>query len=79
MKEVGIYEAKTHLPRLITEVEQGQSVTITRHGKAVARLVPVSSKKRNIDEVIADIREFRKGNRLDGLKIRDLIEEGRRH
>lgn len=80
MKQVGVYDAKTHLAKLLDEVEQGASVTITRHGRPVARLVPVAgSGKRSVAEVIADIRESRKGNRLDGLTTRELIEEGRRH
>ena len=33
MKHVGIFEAKTNLSRLIEQVEKGQEVTITRHGK----------------------------------------------
>ena len=40
MREVGAYEAKTHLPRLLDEVEAGQSITITKHGRPVAVLVP---------------------------------------
>jgi prevent-host-death family protein len=39
MKHVGIFEAKTHLSSLLGEVERGGEVTITRHGKPVARLV----------------------------------------
>ena len=39
MKQVGIFEAKTHLSSLLDEVEKGGEVTITRHGKPVARLV----------------------------------------
>ena len=38
---IGAYEAKTHLPRLLDEVERGKAVVITRHGRPVARLVPV--------------------------------------
>ncbi len=38
--EVGAFEAKTHLSRLLDQVEAGGAVTITRHGKPVARLVP---------------------------------------
>ena len=41
MREVGAFEAKTHLSELLAEVEGGTSVTITRRGKAVAQLVPV--------------------------------------
>lgn len=33
---VGVYDAKTRLASLIAQVENGESVTITRHGKAVA-------------------------------------------
>lgn len=40
MDEVGAFEAKTHLPKLLDRVERGESVTITRHGRPVARLVP---------------------------------------
>jgi prevent-host-death family protein len=39
MKHVGIFEAKTHLSSLLDEVEKGGEVTITRHGKPVAKLV----------------------------------------
>ncbi len=80
MKKLGVYDAKTHLARLLDEVEKGESITITRHGRPVARLVPVPGRrKRSVAETIAAIRESRKGNRLDGLTVRELIEEGRRH
>jgi hypothetical protein len=45
----------------------------------VARLVPVEAPKRSIEEAIASIRRNRKGNRLDGLSIKDLINEGRKY
>ena len=38
MKTVGIFDAKTHLSALVEQVERGEEVTITRHGRAVARL-----------------------------------------
>lgn len=41
MKTVGAYEAKTHLPRLLDEVANGEEITITKHGVAVAMLVPL--------------------------------------
>jgi prevent-host-death family protein len=43
MKHVGIFEAKTNLSALVEEVEKGGAVTITRHGKPVARLVRATS------------------------------------
>ena len=42
MREVGAFEAKTHLSELLADVEAGETVTITRRGKAVAQLVPMT-------------------------------------
>ena len=36
--EVTVHEAKTHLSRLLAEIEAGGSVIITRRGKPVAKL-----------------------------------------
>lgn len=44
-REVGLFEAKTHLSELVSEVEGGSSITLTRRGKPVARLVPVHEDK----------------------------------
>jgi prevent-host-death family protein len=41
MKTVNVHEAKTHLSRLLEEVEAGEEIVLARNGKAVARLVPV--------------------------------------
>jgi prevent-host-death family protein len=80
MRTVGAYEAKTHLPKLLAAVEGGETIVITRHGKEVARLVPPAGRKSEAElaEVVAKWREARKGITLGGLKIRDLIDEGRR-
>ena len=79
MKTVGSYEAKTHLSRLLQEVENGEEVVITRHGKAVARLVPAAQRfdETRLKFVVAKLKEFRKGHSLKGISIKDLIEEGR--
>jgi hypothetical protein len=37
----------------------------------------VGEKRRPVAEVIAEIRANRKGNRLDGLSVKELINEGR--
>ena len=79
MEKVGAYEAKTRLPELLRRVAGGETITITRHGAPVAVLKPVEgAPKRSTKEVIDDLRAFRAGHRLDGLTIRELIEEGRR-
>jgi len=79
MRQVGVYDAKTQLPRLLDEVERGETITITRHGKPVARLVPVGARHRSASEAIEALLAFRAEHTLDGLEVRDLIEEGRRH
>lgn len=74
---IGAYEAKTHLPRLLAQVERGARVTITKHGREVARLVPVRSRS-TAESVIADLRSARVGVRLDGESVREMLDEGRR-
>jgi prevent-host-death family protein len=39
VRHVGVHEAKTHLSRLLREVEEGEEVVLTRGGRAVARIV----------------------------------------
>ena len=46
MKEVNVHEAKTHLSRLLTRVEAGEEVIISRAGKPVARLLPYNKAQR---------------------------------
>ncbi len=78
MKKVGAYEAKTHLAQLLDRVAKGEKITITRHGVPVAVLQPAdSSRKRPVRETIAGLKEFRRGNRLEGLSLREMIEQGR--
>ena len=40
MQQIGTFEAKNKLASLLDLVERGEEIVITRHGKAVARLVP---------------------------------------
>ena len=60
-REVQASEAKTHLPQLLDEVERGETIIITRHGRPIARIVSeASQRQREIDEAIDDIEELRK-------------------
>ncbi len=75
---VGAYEAKTHLYQLLDEVEAGLTITFTKHGRPVARLVPpVRYDRPEPERVVAALRQARQGIRLEGLSLRELIEEGR--
>jgi prevent-host-death family protein len=81
MESIGSFEAKTHLAQLLERVAQGEEFTITKHGKPVARLVPVvaARSKPDVRQVIEELKAFSKGNTLgEGISVRDLIEEGRR-
>jgi prevent-host-death family protein len=78
MKSIGAYEAKTHLPRLLDEVEAGETITITKHGRPVAVLVPARPSRAAAAAAAEGLRSFRRGHRLRGLRIKDLINEGRR-
>ena len=83
METVGSYQAKTHLPRLLERVEHGETFTITRHGKPIARLVPAGpiAASPGVAETIAAMARFQEeeGPSLGSdLSIHDLINEGRR-
>ena len=79
MDTVGTFEAKTHLTRLLDRVAAGEQITITRHGTPIARLVPVRpANSQLLRESIARLKEFSKSQTLGSLKIKDLINEGRR-
>jgi prevent-host-death family protein len=79
MKIVGTFEAKTHLSALLEQVERGEEITITKHGRAVARLVPVGAISRDrLKDTVARLKAFRRGRRLGDLSSKALIEEGRR-
>ncbi|MFC7477351.1 type II toxin-antitoxin system Phd/YefM family antitoxin [Dankookia sp. GCM10030260] len=81
-RSIGAYEAKTHLSALLDRVE---SLTITRNGKPVARLVPAEAApaKPSPAEAVARIVALREALRAEGVRvtqqeIRDWIDEGRR-
>jgi prevent-host-death family protein len=78
MRRIGAYEAKTHLPRLLDEVAAGETITITKYGQPVAILAPARPVRSSAAEAAHALRSFRREHRLDGLHIRDLINEGRR-
>jgi prevent-host-death family protein len=44
MREIGAYEARTRLAKLLKRVEEGERFIITKYGRAVAELAPVRQK-----------------------------------
>ena len=55
-------------------------MVITRHGKAVARLVPPKAglSRAEAREAAQRIREMSRGVTLAGLRLKDVVDEGRR-
>jgi len=82
MQSVGTYEAKTRFSQLIAKVnDSGEQIAITSHGTVVALLSPPphdSSKSGSFEEAMEHWFETRKNVRLNGLRVRDLINAGRR-
>lgn len=79
MITVGAFEAKTHLSSLLERVAQGEEIIITRHGKPLARLVPVNvADQSRIDSAISKLRMLRKNCTLDDISWQTLRDEGRR-
>ena len=83
MQTIQASEAKTHFLRILDDVERGESVTVTRRGKTVARIVPISSneegRQERIERAMASILEIRK--RTKPVSIEEILsarDEGRR-
>ena len=82
MREIQASEAKTKLPALLGDVERGETIIITRHGKAIARLVPEEqdSASKNKQAVEA-LRKWRQEQQATGLTVDEILSarnEGRR-
>ena len=81
MREIQASEAKTHLPRLLDEVERGETLVITRHGRAIARIVPEATvRQEEVDSAIAAIKELRQ--RTGKVTIAEILSarhEGHRY
>ena len=76
---VNAFEAKTRLSEFLRETEKGVSFRILRRGKEVARLIPPlkEDRKRGLKQVLTSFKEVRE-RVPEKIKIRELIEEGRR-
>jgi prevent-host-death family protein len=80
MRTIGAFEAKNTLGSLLDLVEQGEEITITRHGRPVARLIAANDTfdRAAARRAVEEIKEMRKGVTLGGISIKELIEEGRK-
>jgi prevent-host-death family protein len=82
MKSFGTFEAKTQFSRILNLVEDGEEVEITRHGRPVAKVVPIKRRRptrEELERIAAELDAFREAHPLGDLTIKELIEEGRRY
>jgi prevent-host-death family protein len=85
MGTVGAFEAKTKLAELLARVEAGETITITRRGKVVAKLVPAgvdAEERARRRALIEEIKRKRGGwdrGVRPGATIPDLLKAGRRY
>ena len=70
MDTVGAYEAKTHLAQLLERVAKGETITITKHGVAVAVLAP-PPKESNMtrQEAVEGLRKLREELEARGVRV----------
>jgi prevent-host-death family protein len=80
MESIGAFEAKTHLNELLQRASKGETIRITRRGVPVAKLTPPDDgEKADVRSLAEAIRQLRKGATLGKIKMRELIDEGRRY
>ena len=80
MAEIGAFEAKTHLPRLLRRVAAGERFVITRHHRPVAELIPYRTPDSGkVRSAIESLKAFQATHSLGGLSVRRMMEEGRKH
>ena len=76
-QNVGAYEAKTQLPKLLRGVQAGKRYTITHRGEAVADLVPAEGARlHGAAEAVEQMKRFMAEAPIKGVNIRELIEDG---
>ena len=78
MRKIEAFLAKTHLSQLLKDVEKGEVIAITKHGKTIAMLTPAPTEDPRAAAIKA-IRLNRKGVTLGKhLSIKKLIEQDRK-
>ena len=81
VREVAATEARARFAELLRQVEYGETVAITRHGRTVAHLTPPHRDSEAREAAVARFRAWRERRRPVGMttdEILDLIREGRR-
>jgi prevent-host-death family protein len=75
VKRVNLADAKAHLSRLVEEAAAGETVCITRRGKAVAQITAVDTPRKRID--VAELRAMTEAMPMQPETARDFIRRMR--
>lgn len=77
MPEIGAYDAKTHLPKLLERVRRGERFVITKHGRPVAELGPVTvPDPQSIRKALDRIRKGREALARRGVSLSRILRKG---
>jgi prevent-host-death family protein len=79
MRTIQASEAKTHFLRILNDVERGESIIVTRHGKRIARLIPeVEIDSERVQRAVEGMRALRQ--RIGKVSLEEILsmrDEGR--
>jgi prevent-host-death family protein len=79
MQTIQASEAKTHFLRILDDVERGETIVVTRHGKPIARISPqVETDRERLRQAMNEMRELRQ--KIGKLSIEEILsarDEGR--
>ena len=85
MSSIALFEAKTRLSELLVQAQQGEVITITRHGVPMARLVAAeasagddqaNTQRQKVDAAFKLLASLRHGVTLD-VPLQQAIADGR--
>ena len=81
MREIQASQAKAHLPELLDDVERGETLIITRHGRPIARITPEANRRQaEIDSALENIHRLRqKTGRITVKELLSARDAGRRY
>ena len=72
MTEIGLFEAKTHLSKIVDRVKAGEKITITRHGKPEVVLSPVES---DVEKALLAVERMRGAGTENGsVPLEELLK-----
>ncbi len=75
MNRVNMREARRHLSDIVKAAERGEATVITKRGRQVARIEPVSPPK---GRKLPDLSEFRASVKVKGKSLSQIVIDGRK-